>query len=252
MQNFMHPPPTKQQAMPHILDALLSLALTPDLLAEVTDSGVTPRLLTIVDRKLEGCAPVALQILQEMCTSPAGRALVAREGGAKVLAKMVHADEPVSVADPALTGMFCGEVCGFCLCGFCLGVFCLGYTYICLFCVLHPPPVPFSHPPPPISTHHLCPFLTHTALSLLAADPHHTPLVNKENVLGRLVDVVARPDWSPRDTSLHALAQLAGLDAAGQYAVVTAGVVPVVVCGYLGVRVGGGGGGGVWGLACGL
>lgn len=87
----------------------------------------------------------------------------------------------------------------------------------------------YLHPHHPQHPHHPLPHTTPTALSLLAADTHHTPLVNKENVLGRLVDAVARPDWSPRDTSLHALAQLARIDAAGQYAVVTAGAVPVVV-----------------------
>ena len=66
-------------------------------------------------------------------------------------------------------------------------------------------------------------------MSLLAADSVHTGNVHKESVITRLVDAVARPDWAARDTTLHALAQLASTDAAAQYAVVTAGCVPVVV-----------------------
>lgn len=68
-----------------------------------------------------------------------------------------------------------------------------------------------------------------SALSLLGADNLHTAAVHKENVLGLLVEAVARPDWPARDTTLHALAQLASIDAASQYAVITAGVVPVLV-----------------------
>lgn len=90
--------------MPHSLDTLLSLALHPELLLEVADSGVVPRLLAIATGRTEGCAPVALQLVQEICTLPAGRVNVAREDGARVLARLVQEEQPAALADPALHG----------------------------------------------------------------------------------------------------------------------------------------------------
>lgn len=97
--------------MPHSLDTLLSLALHPELLLEVADSGIVPRLLTIATHRTEGCAAVALQLVQEICTLPAGRVNVARDDGARVLARIVQGEQPAALADPALHGKMRGACC---------------------------------------------------------------------------------------------------------------------------------------------
>lgn len=106
-QQILHQSPSIcVQAMPHSLDTLLSLALHPELLPEVADSGVIPRLLAIATHRMEGCAAMALQLVQEICTLPAGRVNVAREDGARALANLVQTAQPAVLSDPALHGVY--------------------------------------------------------------------------------------------------------------------------------------------------
>lgn len=196
--------------MPHSLDTLLSLALHSELLLEVADSGVVPRLLSIAMSNPEASAAVALQLLQEICTLPAGRVNVAREDGARLLARLVQGERPAALTDPALHGAWSMvNMVNM------VNMLCVMYIHTSSSGRLRNKKQATTSSP--------------TALSLLAADNVHTPAVHKESVIGLLVDAAARPDWPARDTTLHALAQLASIDATSQYAVVTAGVIPVLV-----------------------